>query len=94
MGFFRSLFSGDDVAVDSVIVGGFMSLVTLIGLTAYAAYQHPELFSPITFATGSGAIIGLAGGTKTARDRLSQPDDQNPAKAKDDAADISQGVKP
>lgn len=82
MSFLRSLFSANDAAADSLIVGGGIALATLIGVTVYTVYQDFHVFSPLQFGSGAATILGAVGVGKGARDfRMGGPDagiDQRP----------------
>jgi hypothetical protein len=83
----KSLFSGDEGKVDSVIFAGLVALAALITMTAVAMYMAPTAFSPGAFAGGAATIIGTVVGGKTARDRWSsneQPRDQGPGQQPED----------
>lgn len=65
----RNLLSSDESVVDSIIVGSLIALLTLCGLTTYQTVMDPHAFSPANFGAGVVAVIGAAGGLKTARER-------------------------
>lgn len=73
MNIFQKLVSGDETEIDSVVVTGLVGLVVLFGVTIYFVVAEPSLFSYTGFGTSTATIIGAAGATKTARDRLSTP---------------------
>jgi hypothetical protein len=64
----RSLFSGDEKTVDSVIVAGIGALVMLIVYAGYQLALHPELFNPIAYAGGASGLVASIGGSKRFRD--------------------------
>ena len=84
MSFLHKLLSGAENEVDSVVTAGLLALMTLIALTVFVVVLHPEVWNPITFATGAGTLIGATAGGKTARDHWcpsagAKPDDDNAA---------------
>lgn len=58
---------------DEIMIGGFVSLVTLCVLSGIDLIYWHGSFSPMNFGGGAAAIIGAMGGAKTARDRWSSP---------------------
>lgn len=69
--FFLSLVSGDESEVDALIFCTILGLLSLIGISVFVAYVHPDQFSPVTFSTSLLTVIGAGAGGKTARDRWS-----------------------
>jgi hypothetical protein len=74
--FFRSLFSGDETVVDSIVVAALLALVALIGVTVYVAIIAPAGWNPVSYASAAASLIGAGAGGKMARDRWSQPPGQ------------------
>ena len=58
---------------DEIMIGGFLSLVTLCMLSGIDLVYWHGSFSPMNFGGGAAAIIGAMGGAKTVRDRYSSP---------------------
>ena len=71
MNFLSALFSGDETAVDSIVVCGLVLTLTLAGIAIYMTIVEPQSFNPVTFSTGGSALIAATAAGKTARDRLS-----------------------
>ena len=68
MGFFRNLIAVDDAAVDSIIVGGAVALVSLIGMAIWQDWTTPSAFNALSFGGGAAAILGAIGAGKRLRD--------------------------
>lgn len=67
-------FASDDRTVDSVIVGGFVALFFLCGLSAYDVIRHGHDFGYLNFGTGCAAVLGGMGGAKRLRDGAADGD--------------------
>lgn len=68
MAFWRQLVSPDEVAVDSIIVGGIAAMVSLIGMAVWQAWHDPMAFNCLSFGSGSATILGAIGAGKRLRD--------------------------
>lgn len=68
MGFFRQLISPDEAAVDSIIVGGAIALLSLIAMSCWQTYTAPGSFNALSFGGGAAAICGAIGAGKRLRD--------------------------
>lgn len=70
MNFFASLVHSSDRTVDSLAVAGLAGVVVFLGVTVYSVIQDVHVFSPISYGTGLGTILGALGAGKGARDYL------------------------
>ena len=72
--FFGALLSASDPTADSIIAGGILSIVALIGFTGYQLVTTHHFSGP-DFAGAASALIGAMGVSKRIRDgqRPQQP---------------------
>ena len=66
--FGQALISSDDRSVDSIIMGGIVSLIALILFSGYALWRDPAAFNPINFGSASTMILAGVGGGRRLRD--------------------------
>lgn len=70
--FFASLVSSDDKTVCVIACCGVLGVLSLIAFGAYATWQTPASFSPISHATGLASLLGAIGGARRLRDGPAQ----------------------
>jgi hypothetical protein len=73
-----SLVSKNEQTVDSLVVGGLISLVAMIIFQGYQLFLDIHTYSPSSFAGGAASIILAGGGAKAARDHWSTDDPSIP----------------
>lgn len=78
MNILTQLLSNDEQKIDSIVFMALMALGALIGVTAYVVIQDHTQFNPVAFSGSALTIIGAGAGSRTARDRWSNPNAQGP----------------
>ncbi len=61
MNWIKALLSGSrDIADDSAVAGLFL-VFGFVGNSAWAIFQHPELWNPLTYGSGAAALAAGVG---------------------------------
>lgn len=59
--FLSQLFSSDEKTADSLVVGSYVALVSLLIFQGASVWHDPASFNPINFGTAAGSILALQG---------------------------------